>query len=107
MQELESLLEKRLQTSAKGSAVTEAQTVTVAASNVFNGNKVFSPKKLEAMIEYISSKGYNIYKTNLNKLLFYADLTSYYLRRAGCPARSTTIAPTVRSRTRLRRSSTT
>lgn len=80
MQELESLLERRLQRSP----IEAAPTITVAAeSNIFNGNKIFSPKKLEAMIGYISSRSYNIYKTNLNKLLFYADLTSYYLRQVG------------------------
>ena len=35
------------------------------------------------MIEYIAAKGRDIYKTNLNKLLFYSDLTHYYLYGRG------------------------
>ena len=36
-----------------------------------------------AMIEYLTSKGLDVYKTSLNKLLFYADLTNYYLTGHG------------------------
>jgi hypothetical protein len=42
--------------------------------SVFSGHKGFSRKKLAAMIEYLTSKGFDIYTTQLNKLLFYADL---------------------------------
>jgi uncharacterized phage-associated protein len=51
--------------------------------SIFNGHKSFSPKKFAAMIEYLSSQGHNIYKTNLNKLLFYSDLSYFYLRGVG------------------------
>ena len=51
--------------------------------NVFSGQRTYSGKKLGAMMEYILSKGRTVYKTNLNKLLFYSDLTAFYLRGAG------------------------
>jgi hypothetical protein len=35
------------------------------------------------MIEYLTAKGNHVYKTSLNKLLFYSDLTNYYLLRQG------------------------
>jgi hypothetical protein len=35
------------------------------------------------MIAYIAAKGHEIYRTNLNKLLFYSDMTAYYLRGQG------------------------
>ncbi len=46
--------------------------------SIFNGFRTFSPAKLGAMIEYIARSGRDIYKTNLNKLLFYSDLTFYF-----------------------------
>ena len=66
----------------------QAQTVAVPveaaeAASVFTGARPYSPEKLGAMIEYISRKGRDIYKTNLNKLLFYSDLTFYYLYGRG------------------------
>jgi hypothetical protein len=42
--------------------------------NVFSGYKPFSKQKLAAMIEYLTNRGFDIYTTQLNKLLFYADL---------------------------------
>ncbi|MFN2501247.1 MAG: Panacea domain-containing protein [Pyrinomonadaceae bacterium] len=54
-----------------------------AAGTVFNGNRPFSPQRLGAMIRYISDSGRDIYKTNLNKLLFYSDMTAYYLSGRG------------------------
>ncbi|CAN5529488.1 hypothetical protein BH18ACI3_BH18ACI3_20220 [soil metagenome] len=50
-----------------------------AEANVFNGNRVFSFEKLAAMTAYLASKGSSIYKTKLNKLLFYSDFLNYYL----------------------------
>jgi len=52
-------------------------------TTVFNGFRNFSPARLGAMIEHIARSGHDIYKTNLNKLLFYADLTNYYLHKQG------------------------
>ncbi|MGB7209670.1 MAG: Panacea domain-containing protein [Pyrinomonadaceae bacterium] len=57
-----------------------AQTVE---QSMFSGQRAFSAEKLGAMMEYILSKGRTVYKTNLNKLLFYSDLTAFYLRGAG------------------------
>jgi uncharacterized phage-associated protein len=50
---------------------------------VFSGNRAFSPERLTAMMAYLAQKGADIYKTKLNKLLFYADLTGYYLTGQG------------------------
>lgn len=55
----------------------------VEKQTIFNGFKVFSARKLGAMMAYIASKGNVIYKTNLNKLLFYSDLASFYLSGRG------------------------
>ena len=46
---------------------------------VFSGNRIFSIEKLAAMAAYISSRGKDIYKTKLNKLLFYSDFVNFYL----------------------------
>lgn len=50
---------------------------------VFTGNRTFSTPRMAAMMEYLTSKGQFVYKTGLNKLLFYSDLTSFYLRGIG------------------------
>ena len=55
----------------------------VGVWSVFSGNRPFSAEKLASMMEYLLSKGRSVYKTNLNKLLFYSDLTAFYLRGAG------------------------
>jgi uncharacterized phage-associated protein len=52
-------------------------------STVFTGSRPFAKEKLAAMIAYMAEHGKNIYKTNLNKLLFYSDLTAYYLNGRG------------------------
>ncbi|MEO7674849.1 MAG: Panacea domain-containing protein [Pyrinomonadaceae bacterium] len=75
-------LERRLVSETAASVSMEEEVVT-AMAGVFSGHKDYSAEKLGAMMEYLLSKGRSIYKTNLNKLLFYADLTAYYLRGAG------------------------
>src|SRR3982750_3214546 len=50
-----------------------------AESNVFTGFRPFSMDKLGAMALYIAEKGKDIYKTKLNKLLFYSDFINFYL----------------------------
>jgi uncharacterized phage-associated protein len=50
-----------------------------AEESIFTGFRVFSAEKLAAMISYLAQKGYGIYKTKLNKLLFYGDFVNYYL----------------------------
>lgn len=59
------------------------EALQVAEQSVFSGQRAYSAEKLGAMMEYILSKGRTVYKTNLNKLLFYSDLTAFYLRGAG------------------------
>jgi uncharacterized phage-associated protein len=54
-----------------------------AVENVFAGNRIFSKEKLAAMIRYLTARQGHIYKTSLNKLLFYSDLTAFYLRGLG------------------------
>ena len=51
--------------------------------SVFTGRRAFSKGRLEAMIEYLTSRGHHVYKTSLNKLLFYSDLTNFYLTGQG------------------------
>jgi uncharacterized phage-associated protein len=46
---------------------------------VFTGQRIFSFEKLAAMTAYIAARGKDVYKTKLNKLLFYSDFVNYYL----------------------------
>lgn len=50
---------------------------------MFSGNREFSPDRLAAMMGYLAGKGIELYKTKLNKLLFYADFTGFYLTGRG------------------------
>jgi hypothetical protein len=50
----------------------------IATESVFTGFRKFSPEKLGAMIAYFAENGKEIYKTKLNKLLFYTDLTNFF-----------------------------
>jgi uncharacterized phage-associated protein len=50
---------------------------------MFAGNRDYSPARLTAMVAYLSEKGVDLYKTKLNKMLFYADLTAFYLTGQG------------------------
>ena len=50
-----------------------------AESSVFTGFRPFSKERLGAMALYIAEKGQNVYKTKLNKLLFYSDFINFYL----------------------------
>lgn len=50
---------------------------------IFTGKRTFDASKLGAMVAYLVAKGHDIYKTNLNKLLFYSDMTAYFLRGEG------------------------
>lgn len=76
---------ERILVSASAAERTPArqEAVQAAEQSVFNGQRTYSAEKLGAMMEYILSKGRTVYKTNLNKLLFYADLTAFYLRGTG------------------------
>ena len=58
----------------------DAQVPAVAeAPSVFNGNRIYSQDKMAAMVSYFAAKASSLYKTKLNKLLFYADFVNYYL----------------------------
>lgn len=77
------ILESASQPATKAVAATASAAVPAAVSaaqsgSIFNGFRSFSPAKLGAMIEHIVRSGRDIYKTNLNKLLFYSDLTYYF-----------------------------
>ncbi|MEO7539584.1 MAG: Panacea domain-containing protein [Pyrinomonadaceae bacterium] len=77
------ILEERMEGApqrATTAAAFGAAVATVATdATIFTGARSYSPEKLGAMIEYIAERGRDIYKTNLNKLLFYSDLTHYYM----------------------------
>lgn len=49
-------------------------------ATIFNGFRGFSLEKMAAMISYIALHTKDLYRTKLNKLLFYADFTNYYLK---------------------------
>lgn len=83
--ELSIVLEKYAGTAK--SAVEVEEMVHIAQEHhdesVFEGFRPYSQSKMAAMIEYLASKGNLVYKTSLNKLLFYSDLTMFYLRNQG------------------------
>ncbi len=63
-----------------------AETVQATAEDLhpmFSGNRPLSADRLAAMMGHFASKGIELYKTKLNKLLFYADLTGFYLTGRG------------------------
>jgi hypothetical protein len=55
----------------------------VPVETIFTGKRSFDASRLGAMVAYLVEKGHDIYKTNLNKLLFYSDMTAYFLRGEG------------------------
>lgn len=61
----------------------EEEIAVPAVENVFAGHRTLSKDKLAAMIRYLTERQGHIYKTSLNKLLFYSDLTAFYLRGQG------------------------
>lgn len=52
--------------------------VAEAGANVFTGFRAFSLEKMAAMVSYFASRTTDLYKTKLNKLLFYSDFANYY-----------------------------
>lgn len=77
--ELTSVLER----SSRELAKDLVPTTETLSEGVFAGNKAYSREKLSAMIAYVAAKGQNLYKTSLNKLLFYSDLSFFFLREHG------------------------
>jgi hypothetical protein len=64
-------------------AVGDIPILTTAATpaeeaDVFTGHRPFSFEKLAAMTAYIAHRGRDVYKTKLNKLLFYSDFVHYH-----------------------------
>jgi uncharacterized phage-associated protein len=55
----------------------EAPSRAEETADVFTGRRSFSFEKLAAMTAYIVHRAADLYKTKLNKLLFYADFTHY------------------------------
>ena len=58
---------------------TEDVQAAAAAASVFTGNRAFSLEKMAAMVSYFADKTRDLYKTKLNKLLFYADFVNYHV----------------------------
>jgi len=46
---------------------------------IFNGYRNFSLEKMAAMVSYLAGRTTDLYKTKLNKLLFYADFVNYHM----------------------------
>ena len=57
--------------------IPKLETAATQYADVFTGHRPFSFEKLAAMTAYIAHRGRSIYKTKLNKLLFYSDFVHY------------------------------
>lgn len=53
--------------------------VAADEAGVFSGYRPFSLEKMAAMVSYLAARTSDLYKTKLNKLLFYADFVNFYL----------------------------
>ena len=84
-QELAAILDQRAPVANGAVAVEEMVHLAqeFGDDSLFGGYTPFSKTKMAAMMEYLTSKGHYVYKTSLNKLLFYSDLTFFYLRSHG------------------------
>lgn len=63
-----------------------AETVQVKADELhpmFSGVRALSADRLAAMMRHFAASGIELYKTKLNKLLFYADMSAFYLTGRG------------------------
>ena len=70
----------RMLDEADGAVVQSAPPVPTAnEETVFTGYRAFSLEKMAAMVSYFASRTSDLYKTKLNKLLFYADFINYHL----------------------------
>src|SRR5215203_5109772 len=70
----------RMLDDAESFPVTSAAAVpTESELTVFSGYRAFSLEKMAAMVSYLSSRTADLYKTKLNKLLFYADFSNYHV----------------------------
>jgi uncharacterized phage-associated protein len=48
------------------------------ALTVFNGFRALSPDRMAVMVSHLAARTTELYKTKLNKLLFYADFVNFY-----------------------------
>ncbi|HUR98104.1 MAG TPA: Panacea domain-containing protein [Pyrinomonadaceae bacterium] len=70
----------RMLDSAESSVATfPAAAASEPESTVFSGYRAFSLEKMAAMVSYLSARTTDLYKTKLNKLLFYSDFANFYL----------------------------
>ncbi|HJS50551.1 MAG TPA: Panacea domain-containing protein [Pyrinomonadaceae bacterium] len=82
--EFQRILERKIASAEPAYPASEFQPIfDLGEASVFNGQRSYSRNKLGAMIQYLTSRGYDIYKTQLNKLLFYGDLAFFDLAGVG------------------------
>jgi len=82
--EFQRILERKMAGAEAAYPETEFQPIfDLGEASVFNGHRSYSGSKLGAMIRYLTSRGHDIYKTQLNKLLFYSDLAFFDLVGVG------------------------
>ncbi|PYT00808.1 MAG: hypothetical protein DMF63_05745 [Acidobacteria bacterium] len=62
----------------KKAEIPKVADAAIGAVNIFTGHRTFSLEKMAAMVSYFAERTNDLYKTKLNKLLFYADFTNYY-----------------------------
>lgn len=84
-QELSTLLERNRELYVGPAQVENDVAIAMEFNDesIFEGNRPYSHTKYAAMMEYLTGKGIHVYKTSLNKLLFYSDLTMFYLTNHG------------------------
>jgi uncharacterized phage-associated protein len=82
--EFRRILERKMAVAETAAKESEFQPIfDLGEASVFNGHRNYSGSKLGAMIQHLTSKGYAVYKTQLNKLLFYSDLAFFDLAGVG------------------------
>jgi uncharacterized phage-associated protein len=69
------VLEHAEQSSA---AVEPSVPVATGEADVFSGYRPYSFDKMAAVVSYLAARTSDLYKTKLNKLLFYSDFIHYY-----------------------------
>ena len=63
----------------KANVVPIREGLEAETAGVFNGYRPFSLEKMAAMTAYIAARTSDLYKTKLNKLLFYSDFINFYV----------------------------
>ena len=82
--EFRRILERKMALAEAAARESEFQGIfDLGEASIFNGQRSFSRSKLGAMIQYLTSRGHEVYKTQLNKLLFYSDLAFFDLAGVG------------------------